>query len=74
VTSFDGFFGIMASFCRRKAHLLLELLVDRVQSIFDGDAFQVPGCHFQSERKVKVDLLDGWRGKHLFEGVLVFYG
>jgi len=55
------------------AHLFLELLVDGVQSIFDGDAFQVSSCHFQSEGKVKVDFLDGGCGQHLFEGVLVFY-
>ena len=50
---------------------LLELLVDCVQSIFDGNAFQVPGSHFQPKRKVKVDLLDGRRGQHLLEGIFV---
>jgi hypothetical protein len=68
-----GLFG--HSFCpTTTAHLLLELFVDGVQSIFDSDALQVSSCHFQSEGKVKVDFLDGGCGQHLFEGVLVFYG
>ena len=61
----------LSRFLSAATDFLLELLMDRVQSVFDGDAFQVSGSHFQSERKVKVDLLDRRGSQHLFEGIPV---
>merc|ERR1739843_12056 len=54
--------------------LLLELLVDGITGVFDGDAHLVAGRDFQSERPFQVDLPDGWGGEELAEGFLVLDG
>ena len=54
------------------SHLLLELLVNRIESIFDCNTFQVSCSDFEAEREVKIDLLDRRFGEHLlqYRGVL----
>ena len=56
------------------ADLLLELLVDGITGVFDGDAHLVAGRHFQSERPLQVDFADGWGGEELAEGFFVLNG
>lgn len=53
-------------------YLLLELLVNGVQRILDGDSFVVASCYFQTQWEVKVNLLDGRIDEVQFEYVLVF--
>ena len=54
-------------------HPLLELLVDGVQCVLDGDAFEVPCCYLQPQWEVQVNLLDGWCCEELLEDLLVLY-
>lgn len=56
------------------ADLLLELLVDGITGVFDGDAHLVAGRDFQSERPFQVDLPDGWGGEEFAKGFLVLDG
>lgn len=60
--------------CSSKTDLLLVLLVNSIDSVLDGDAFQVACCNFQSQWKGKVDLLDQWLAQGLLEGFLVIDG
>lgn len=53
-------------------YLLLELLVDSVQRILDGDALHIPSSHLQSQWEVQVNLLDGRIDQVHFEDVFVF--
>lgn len=54
--------------------LLLELLVNGITGVFDGDAHLVAGSHFQPERPFQVDLPDGRGGEELAEGFFVLDG
>lgn len=54
-------------------HPLLELLVDGIQCVLDGDAFEVPCCYLQPQWEVQVNLLHWWRREHLLEDVLLLY-
>ena len=56
-----------------QTYLLLELLVDGITSILDGDAFHVAGSNLKAKWEMKVDPFDGWRGEHLLQDFLVFY-
>ena len=51
--------------------LLLELLVNGVQRIFDGNTLQVPRCYLQAEGEVQVNLLDRRSGEHLLQRFFV---
>lgn len=53
-------------------YLFLELLVDGIKSILDGDSLQIPGCYFQAQWKMKVNLADWWSQEKLLEDLLVF--
>jgi hypothetical protein len=48
-------------------YLLLELLVDGIHGIFDGDALEVASGHFETQGEPEVDLLDGWFAEGEFE-------
>lgn len=56
------------------ADLLLELFVDGIQGILDGDTLQIPGGDLQTQGEVQVNLLDGWGDEVEFEDVLVLDG
>lgn len=45
--------------------LLLELLMNSIQRILDGDALQIASRDLESEREMQVDALDG-RGRQVF--------
>lgn len=49
------------------SYLLLELLVYRVQRVFDCDTFQVSRRHLKAKREVEIDLLHRWCCEHLLE-------
>ena len=53
------------------AYPLLELLVYRVQRIFDSDSFQVSRRDLDTGRKNQINFLDRWSGEHLFEDARV---
>ena len=55
------------------SYLFLELLVDSVHGILDGDAFEIAGGHLQAQREVQIDLLDGRLDEVQLEVVLVVY-
>jgi len=48
-------------------YLLLELLMYRIQRIFDGDTFQVSCRQLEAKWEMKVDLLYRWCRKVLLE-------
>lgn len=50
---------------------LLELLVNGIHCILDGDSLEVSCRHLQAEREVQVDLLDWWLCEQLLQDVLV---
>ena len=54
--------------------LLLELLVDGIAGVLDGDALHVAGGHFEAEGEVEVDFLDRGVAEELVEDVLFFDG
>ena len=54
--------------------LLLELLVDGIAGVFDGDAFHVAGGDFETEGEVEVDFLDRGVAEELVEDVFLFDG
>lgn len=58
----------------RGTYLLLELLVDGVQSVLDGDTLEVAGTDFKAKGEVEVDLLDGGFGEHHLEDGRVCHG
>jgi len=55
------------------ADLLLVLLVDCVEGIFDGDTFEVTCGDLKTQGEVEVDLLDWWGAEQLLEVLLVLY-
>lgn len=55
-------------------YLLLELLVDGIQSVLYRDSLHVTRCDFQPGGPYEVDLLDHGFGERLLEQVLVFDG
>ena len=55
------------------SHLLPELLMDSIECILDGDAFEVSCGYFQPQREVQVNLLDWGCCEHFLENILVFY-
>jgi hypothetical protein len=57
-----------------RTHLLLELLVDGVQCILDGDTLQVSCGDFEPEWEVQIDLANEWSGERLLEDLWVLYG
>lgn len=57
-----------------RADLLLELLVDGVHGILDGDTLQIPGGDLQTQGEVQVNLLDWGSDEVEFEDVLVLDG
>lgn len=55
-------------------YLLLELFMNCVQSILDGDAFEIPRSNFESQREMQVNLLDGRVCEKLLQSFLVLQG
>lgn len=51
--------------------LLLELLVDGVKSIFDGNATHVASCDLETQGPYEVDPLDRGSSEVLLQDVLV---
>jgi hypothetical protein len=64
--------GLMAT-ATAATHPFLELLVDGIQCVLDGDALEIPRCYLQPQREVQVNLLDGWCCEQLLEDLLVLY-
>jgi len=52
---------------KASSYLLLELLMDSIQCILDGDTLQVPCSHLEPKWEVQVDLLDWRLCEHLLE-------
>lgn len=55
-------------------YLLLELFMYGVQSIFDGDAFEIPRSDFESQREMQVNLFDRRVCEKLLQSLLVLQG
>lgn len=56
------------------ADLLLELLVDGIERILDGDTFEVPSCYLQAQREVQVNLFYRGSREHFLQRFLVVEG
>lgn len=56
------------------ADLLLELFVDGIQGILNGDTLQIPGSDLQTQGEVQVNLLHSGSDEGEFEDVLVLDG
>ena len=53
--------------------LLLELLVNGIQCIFDCNALQVSCGDLKAKREMEINLLDRWSGQELLQDAWVFY-
>lgn len=59
---------------RSDTDLLLVLLVNGIESILDGDTFQVSCGNFQTEREVQVNFLDRRLGQMQLENCWILDG
>ena len=54
-------------------YLLLELLMDCIHRIFDGNTLQVPCSDFEAKWEMQINLLERRVGEELFEYCRIFY-
>lgn len=74
IISLCGVSVLAATTLRSETDLLLELFVDGIQGILDGDTLQIPGGDLQAQGEVQVNLLDWGVDELEFEDVLVLNG